>query len=337
MYIKRLSESRGHTTTEQIAMKVTAAVFFAVVIILTTPLCCEGFDFLGVPGVRFIARLLPPYSYVFQQQPLSGGSLETWEDWQYLWWSERLLDDFKQQPLSERFLEVEWHDLWVVVLFDDFEQMSFYRFKKQLFSERSVEVKLHYLWLKRLPYVFKQQPLSERSLEVKFALMYYIMEALNNDSAMLQQNAVKGLSPYSDVSQQQQHLSERSLEVKFALMYYIMEALTDDSAMLQLNAVKGLSPYSVASQQQQPTSEKSLKVSAYSRKWRKGVFGESRHAQSNVHDRIKKAFVEEAKVQNRAKRGLGLLTSCLTNAVGASLLVTALVTGKGGGSLDTSF
>ena len=97
---------------------------------------------------------------------------------------------------------------------------------------------------------------------------------------------------------------------------------TDDSALLQQNVVKGLSPYSDATQQQQPTSEKSLKVSADSRKWRKGVIGESRHAQSNVHDRIKKAFEEVTKVQNRAKRGLGLLTSCLTNAVGAALLIT---------------
>ena len=69
-----------------------------------------------------------------------------------------------------------------------------------------------------------------------------------------------------------------------------------------------------------PPSETFLKV-IDSRRWLKGVIGESHHMQSNVHDRIKKAFVEVAKVQNRAKRGLGLLTSCLTNAVGAALLV----------------
>ena len=84
--------------------------------------------------------------------------------------------------------------------------------------------------------------------------------------------------------------------------------------------MKGLSPYSVASQQQQPTSEMFLKV-IDSRRWLKGVISGSCHMQSNVHDRIKNAFVEVAKVQNRAKRGLGLLTSCLANAVGAALLV----------------
>lgn len=211
-------------------MKVTAAVFFAIIIILTTPLCCEG-DIL-------LRESFPPYRDVSQQQALH---------------------------LSEISLEVEWRYLWLM--------WFFYDVKQQLFSERSLEVELHYLWSKRLSYIFKQQPMSERSLEVEFALMYYIIELL-----------------------------------------------TDDSAKLQQKVVKRLSPYSVASQQQ-TLSEKSLKV-IDSRKWLKGVISdsESRHKQSDVHDRVKKAF-EEVTVENRAKAGLALLTSCLTNAVGAALLI----------------
>ena len=40
-----------------------------------------------------------------------------------------------------------------------------------------------------------------------------------------------------------------------------------------------------------PPSETFLKV-IYSRRWLKGVISGSRHMQSNVHDRVKNAFVE---------------------------------------------
>ena len=80
------------------------------------------------------------------------------------------------------------------------------------------------------------------------------------------------------------------------------------------NAAKGLSPYSDTSQQQ-PLSERSLEVIETSRKWLEEVISESRRTQSNVHDRIKKAFEEINKVRRRTRKGLGPLTSCLADAV----------------------
>ena len=80
------------------------------------------------------------------------------------------------------------------------------------------------------------------------------------------------------------------------------------------NAAKGLSRYSDTSQQQ-PLSEKSLEVIETSRKWLEEVINKSRRTQSNIHDKIKKAFEEIKKVRSRTRRGLGPLTSCLADAV----------------------
>ena len=72
MNIRRLSESRGHTDLEKIAMKATAVLVFAVVIVFTFPLCCEGRE----QDRKNAVKELSPYGALPQQQSLSEKSLE---------------------------------------------------------------------------------------------------------------------------------------------------------------------------------------------------------------------------------------------------------------------
>ena len=72
MYIKRDSELRGSTCREEMAMKVAAAVLFAVVIAFAIPSCCEGQEQVGGNA----AKGLSPFGDSSQQQPLGNKSLE---------------------------------------------------------------------------------------------------------------------------------------------------------------------------------------------------------------------------------------------------------------------
>ena len=71
----------------KIAMRITAVLVFAVVIILAIPLCCEG----GKWDRENAAKGLSPYSDTSQQQPLSEKSLEVIETSRK--WLEQVISD----------------------------------------------------------------------------------------------------------------------------------------------------------------------------------------------------------------------------------------------------
>ena len=185
MYIKRVSELQGSTCGEEIAMKVAAAVLFAVVVVFAIPSCCEGYVFLQMDDAFY-----SPLIYI-------GG---------HFGWGKS----------SFQFLKESGQDRMNVV-----EKLSLYYdslWFEGLFGPTRISWRVQLHARDRTDKAFKENKVQlntkrwPSSLTNSLTDTCFPFPSCCEGSEQDRENAAKGLSPYGD-SSQQQLLRKKSLVV----------------------------------------------------------------------------------------------------------------------------